>query len=339
MREKPKNHKFVNILSQFASLLLLSACQNHPDWEATLKNAEEANLKHDSRTAIKYYNLTVKQMDDVQADPRKELPVIDHLLKLLLKDKEISEADKLAKRALSMAERVYGPSSVEVLSELITLRSIASEIPDKELMAKYLERMIEIQEKLSGADSSQVMWLLAEYTRNVSIACGEKYDPERLRRLVKMSDKYLGVAAPQTLRYKRILADYLIQNKSENDGFKIYDACLLSAKEKARGLLPEIEMYYAGNLLESETDKTENRKKALNILQEAFRLAGPGPTFNPILAPKIADLLGDALIASNDKRSAEKVYLSIAQQYKSNNNDLMASQYQEKVSDLRAASK
>ncbi len=298
----------------FMTAASLAACQQGVSWEDALAHAEDFKSKNQIPAAKKYYSLAIKEMDLKHADQKKELLAINSLVEILLKEKQISEADKYAQKALSLAERIYGPDQTEVLSQIVLLRTVAAEIPDKPRMAKYLDRMIELQEKITGADSAPVMWLLGERVRKVSTACGEKYELEMLRKLVRLKEKYLGVSS-STLRDKLILADCLANNSASAEASKIYDSCLADARLKMPGLLPEVQLRYARSLL------SYNKKaKAIELLNEAFSLAGPSGSYNPLLAPEIATELGGALEADGKKSAAAGVYASMLRKFESMHN-------------------
>jgi len=157
--------------------------------------------------------------------------------------------------------------------------------------------------------------LLDQYARSKAPSCGDSFDVKKLRQLVRLRDKFSSPDNVDTLRDKIILASVLSQTGEMKESLEIYAACLKTAREKCKGLLPELLLSYSKALtLNKETDK------ALPLLQEAYRLSGPGPTFNPIITPEIAGDLGFLLEQKEKKSEAAKVYESIIKELKARNN-------------------
>lgn len=294
----------------------LVACQRQDEWKDTLAEAEKAKAKNDLKNASAQYVTAIKQMDQVHADQKQELAALNELIDVLLKSGELSQADNYAQKALSLAERIFGPDHIDVLPQVVLLRTVAEKIPDRGRMAIYLDRMIEIQQKRTGPDSVPVMWLLDEYARSKSPACGDKYDTDKLKQLLRLRQKFAPPHDINTIRVTMTYADSLAQDGKISEATALYESCLQDARAKRPGLLPELLLRYGRYCI-----KRKNNSRAEQLLHEAYVLSGPqAGAYNLILTPEIAGEYGDVLLTNKRKKEAAEVYSAILTKLKSANN-------------------
>lgn len=290
----------------FASVVLLSACQSSADLKSTQEQADRFRNEGKLKEAIKSYTVLIKEMDQNQGDQAKELLVMNKLSKCLLKDHQISKADSYAQRALAIAERLYGPDHANIIPQLVLLKEICEAIPDKERHQKYLTRMIDVQAKTTGEDSPPVMWLLDSYARTYSASCGAMLEPDRLRLLVRLRDKFVGPNDTETIRDRMMLADCLARSGPSAESLEIYESCLQTARAHCKALLPELLLRYA-KVLKIQ----KQNARAVPVLKEAFKLSGPGANYNPVYATETAVELGDSLQDIKQNKEAVVVYSSM----------------------------
>lgn len=285
------------------SLSLLVSCRPGSDWKASQTQGDEMKKSGKNAEAIKYYKLAVKQMDESNAPPKQELVCLNQLITLLLQEKQAKDADEYAKKALSMAERQYGPDHINVMPQVVLVQKVAGDLGDRERVHKSLDRLIEIQTARTGAESQPVMWLLDQYARSRSLSCGDGFDPVKLKQLVHLREKFVGKDDLETTRDRIVLAVSLNQAGQTKESFEIFENCMKLAREKYQGLLPELCFHYAKALI-----KQKQNDKALPLLKEAYSLAGPGKKYNAVLAPEIATELGFQLEEKKLDSEAADVY-------------------------------
>lgn len=312
------------------AIFLLASCQRQDSWKDTLALAQAAMDKNDRAGAETFLVTSIKEMDSVHADQKEELNTLNKLISLQSKEKKFSAADKYAQKALSLAERVYGPDSKEVLFQVSILKAVVQEIPDKARETECLDRMIDLQAKATGWDSMPVMWLLDEYSRSKSPACGEKYDTKKLRQLLKLREKFADPDDIVTTRDRMVLADTLIIDGNTAEALEIYEHCLKLAREKTTGLLPEVLYRYGKVCL-----KLKQNEKAIGLLREAYALVGPGRVYNPIQTPDVAGEFADALASNNHKGEARKVYSFLIEKMKADKNEERALYFEGRLKDCQ----
>lgn len=308
----------------------LSACQRHGELKETSSKAQAPSPQSDRKSEEVSLLAAIKEMDASHSDQKEELKALNRLISLLSKDKNFADADKYAQKALSLAERVFGPDSKEVLSQVAILKTIVQELPDKARESAYLDRMIELQAKATGEDSLPVMWLLDEYARSKSPVCGEKYETKKLRQLIKLREKFANPDDLVTTKDRMVLADTLLIDAERAEAVKIYEHCLILGREKLPGILPEV-LYRYGKLCL----KLKQSEKGLGYLREAYSLVGPGHIYNPIQTPEIAGEFADALLANKHMSEAAKVYEFLLEKLKADRNTERVLYYESKLKDCQ----
>ena len=299
----------------FAMTLLVSCRPPAEQWKAMQTKAEQLRKQGDTAAAIKEYKAAVKQMDETQAAPKQEIVCLNQLIVLLLQERKAAEAKDYAEKALSMAERQYGPDHINVMPQVVLVQRVAADQGDKQTVTKTLDRIIEIQQKRTGPESQPVMWLLDQYARTRSLSCGDGFDEAKLRQLVHLREKFVGLDNLETTRDRIILAAALSQKGESKESLEIYASCMELARKKYPGLLPELCINYAKALR-----KNKQNDRALPLLKEAYTLAGPGPKYNSVLAPEIATELGWQLEELKQKKEAAAVYKTMADQLDADKN-------------------
>jgi tetratricopeptide (TPR) repeat protein len=293
----------------------LLGCQRQDSAKVSLEKVPNTVLKNDRKAEETNLVTAIKKMDAEHGDQKEELKALNRLITLLSKDKNFNEADTYAQKALSLAERVYGPDSREVLSQVSVLKMVVQEVPDKARESACLDRMIDLQAKATGWDSMPVMWLLDEYARSKSPVCGEKYESKKLRQLIKLREKLASPDDVATTQDRMVLADTLILDGEKAEALNIYDHCLKLSREKLPGLLPDVLYRYGKICL-----KLKQNEKGIEYLREAYSLVGPGRTYNPIQTPELAGEFADALANNHHNAEAIKVYSFLIEKLKANGN-------------------
>ncbi len=317
-------------------LLVLGVSSCHPSSEAWKENLEKASLAKSQKnfdSAVKLYKATVKQMEELNESAKIQIPVLNKLIVLLLEQKKNKEAFSYAEKALRYAERAYGPDHINVMPQLVLAEKAASRLHDREKADSYMNRMIELQEKESGNDSVPVMWLLDQYARSKSPSCGDKFDSEKLRHLVRLREKFAALDSLDTIQDKVILASVLSQEGKADEAATIFDYCVKVSREKYPGYLPEAELQYAKAL-----KKTKQNEKAILLLKDAYKIAGPGKRYNLVLAPDIASELGFLLASQNRNAEAALIYKEMIEKFKSSGASLdRLASFEQKLQDLSPA--
>lgn len=302
------------------SLLLLTSCQSSSLTKSTRSAPTALANPNPSQPAAEqdasWYLQKIKEAKAGENNAEELLSLYDQLIPQLVKIGKGKEALEYANLSVAMAERHYGPDNVHVIKQVVILQKVAALIPDRKLVAQCIDKTIQLQAKASGPDSLPVMWLLDNYARSKSQSCGDEIDPEKLRWLLRLREKFTTEDDVETIRDKSILANCLFHKGEFKESYKIYEECIASCRKRKPGLLSEILLGYSRALV-----KGGKRAKAIPLLQEAFEISGPEqPKYSSVLAPEIAHELGSALADQKRGGEAKKVYLKMAAQLKREGN-------------------
>ncbi|MBX9686900.1 MAG: hypothetical protein K2X27_09375 [Candidatus Obscuribacterales bacterium] len=312
-------------ISVIFAIQVLCSCQASDLWHETLKQAEQEQSKGLNKEALNSYLLAVKQMQSHDALQKEQIATLNKCVLLLLQEKKVELADKYAQQALALAERSFGPDNIDCMPQWVLQRKVCQAIPDRNRAAACLDHMIEIQEKRTG-DSPPLMWLLDEYARGKSQSCGDSFDPDKLRKLVQLREKFDGAETLDTLRARLILASALSELGARKEALSIFASSLKLAQAKYPGVIPELALNYSRAL-----KKNKEGDKALPVLKEAYALAGPGKSFNPVLGPELAAELGSLLQEQKRTKEAASIYREMTSTLIQNKNPLRAEFFQLKL--------
>lgn len=312
-------------LALASAVLILASCQANnatKTEQATstvttrVPQAGEPLAQNEESHDANWYLKKIKELKSTEADAPALLSMYDKLVPELVKTGKKTEAVEYASIAVSIAERHFGPDNVHVIPQIIILQKAAASIPERKIVSQCIDRTIDLQSKASGKDSLPVMWLLDSYARSKSQACGDEIDPEKLKWLVRLREKFSSPGEVETIRDKNILANSLCHKGQFKESFKIYDDCVDSCRKSKPGLLSEILLGYSRALL-----KGKKGDKAIPLLKEAYELSGPeSPKYSSILAPEIAHELGNALTERKRGNEAKKIYQQMADTLKKEGN-------------------
>lgn len=292
-------------ISLFLCCVLLNSCAND-SWKVSVEAAEKFKKSGDIEQSIKHYALAINEMERAHADKDAELQVLAELISLQTKAQKYKEASVNVDKAISLAELSYGPNDYRLMPFLTQARVLSSRLSDRPRGSALLERMISLEEKKNGRDSIQMMWILDEYARSTSPSCGDMFDKTKLKQLVLLREKFSSDKELETLQDKFILADVLAQTNEKDEAEKLYLASIESARANVPGILANGLVRYSRFLI-----KNGREKEAIPLLREAYLMAGPGPHYNPLLGPEIADELGGILENEGKKQEAATVYSAI----------------------------
>ncbi len=309
-------------LTLASGLLIVTSCQTNTTPKSSTTSSVEprqASLparQQEEEHDASWYQQKIKTMKAADASATDLLPVYEQLITQLVKSGKKKEALEYANTSVSMAERHYGPDNVHVIPQVILLQKVASSIPERQIVSQCIDKTILLQEKASGAESMPVMWLLDSYARSKSQSCGDEIDAEKLRRLVRLREKFTPKDDIETIRDKSILANCLYHKGQFTESYKIYDDCVAACRRSKPGMLPEVLLGYSRALV-----KGKKSAKAIPLLQEAFQISGPGQAkYSSILAPEIAHELGNALADQKRGAEAKKVFEQMAEKLKKEGN-------------------
>lgn len=300
-------------------LVSLFACGEQDTWTSLTKKANAAEKTGDSLLAMKLYTEALTQLERApetdDAAKKEKLKTLNQLSALALDRKQLSAAQSYANSALSLAERIFGPDDINVMPHVIQQQRVFEASQNKPKASQCMMRVIDLQEKRTGPESVPVMWLLDQYARSKSLTCGDKFDPARLRQLVRLREKHASKDDLETIRDKMILATCLVNQgdgKDDQEAFQLYQYCLEVSRKKHPGFLPSLVLSYARDLGKRNKDPD----KSISMLQEAYLPIGPGKRFNPNLSPDLASELASLLESRNRKKEAHEIYKGIVDELK-----------------------